>query len=209
MIMSIQPPPGEPEPTETADEYLDRTDGEEAIRAHIVENREAIRSHIDSIEEQRQRLLEKARQTPVKTPKNLSHYATNFPVACPECKKVMLGSSLRNHREITHGVPRGYTHYNKAFLEQFRVPDNTPLAGPGRNRQPGSRQRKSRAKTYDLSQTPVSGASAPKKTKALDADQLIDMVLESLFPKGIPVKTRRAVTRWAEATEQFITEAQL
>lgn len=138
-------------------------------------------------------LMEQARQTPVSQPKKKKKGdpGRHFNVACPDCKTVMLGSSLRSHRQIKHGIPNGVS-YSVENLRQWEV------AAP--------RERAARSSA----DTQVSEAPAPKKsTRVLDAQELITTVLTTLFPKGMPVDKRLIINRWADATEQFVKDAEL
>lgn len=143
-------------------------------------------------------LMEKAKETPVSQPKKAvtkkkGDPGRHFNVACPDCKTVMLGSSLRSHRQIKHNVPNGVS-YSVDVLRQLEV------AAPRARAERGS------GNPVD---TQVSNAPAPKKSRALDPQALIDSVLSSLFPKGMPVDKRIVINRWADATEQFVKDVEL
>lgn len=142
-------------------------------------------------------LMEQARQTPVvrshptKKKKKKGDPGRHFNVACPECKTVMLGSSLRSHRQIKHNIPNGVS-YSVEILRQWEVT--------------APRERAARSSA----DTPVSETPAPKKsTRVLDAQELVTTILTTLFPKGMPVDKRLIINRWADATEQFVKDAEL
>lgn len=159
-------------------------------------------------------LLDRARDTPV------THVAERrtkdgrliFPVECPECKTVLLWTSLKGHRKEQHKLADSSTDYE--FLDRIRYHgDYTPKMGrpaPSQKERDKEAERKRIARAAKKQQPAQAKPEAkPKKVKTLDANELVNTVLESLFPKGIPVAKRTIVNEWAAATERFVREAEL
>lgn len=176
-------------------------------------NIQALLDEENAIMQERAEMIAKAQEMPV-VHEGEKRYAPDgqeiFPVTCPECSKTLLWTSLKGHRREQHHVD---SDTNMEFLERIRFdgayvpktgrPVATKATTPAQRAKEAKRKRDERAKKVVITEP------TPKKGKALDPQQLVEMVLESLYPKGVPVKKLSVVNRWIKATEEFVKEAEL
>lgn len=112
-----------------------------------------------------------------------------FPVVCPECLETRLSSTIDHHRKTQHGRD---SKLSAEELETIRFDgEYTPRS-------------KGRTSDTKLSKSPGPKASHPKRVVTFETDKLVDTVLTTLYPKGIPVTDMPFIREWTAATEAFL-----